>query len=297
MAGPGQPLPGPARRGQGTAWVRLLRLPLFLTVAGDLAAGAALGGEVPALLLAALFPLSAALHLAGMVLNDLVDRREDRRTRPDRPLAAGDLTPRAARLALAGLFALGLGGAWAFPFPRPVPICLTALALAVLLYNLGPRRLAWWGPLLLGLCRGLDVAAAGLLAPAAAGPALAAGSLLFALYGALVTWQAAGEEERGLASLRPLLPLLPLPGVLALVPAGGFPWALLPLALLGADCLAGYRRGRGVRGARGVTGAWIGGFLLLGAALSLGSGRWGEGAVCLACWLVVRGITPGANRS
>jgi 4-hydroxybenzoate polyprenyltransferase len=74
----------------GSAWLRLLRLPNLLTVPGDVLAGfllapAAAGGAGSIRCLLAI-PAGLLLYAAGLVLNDLFDYAEDLRDRPDRPL-------------------------------------------------------------------------------------------------------------------------------------------------------------------------------------------------------------------
>ena len=61
------------------------------------------------------------LYLAGMALNDLADREEDARERPERPIPSGAVSPRAAALIggsllLGGvLVARGAGARWTGP--------------------------------------------------------------------------------------------------------------------------------------------------------------------------------------
>jgi len=71
-----------------------------------------------------------ALGAVGNVLNDLWDRPADRINRPDRPLAAGTLAPRTARLIAAGGAAIGLGAAVAVGRWQ---VLMAAGALAVML--------------------------------------------------------------------------------------------------------------------------------------------------------------------
>jgi len=138
----------------------LLRLPLFVTAVAD-----AVAGYFVALLpnlehldwhrVALLAGTSSGLYLYGMVENDLVDRRRDRLTDADRPLATGDVPVTAAVVllvltaALAGVCALGLrGGA--------LVLAIGAFA-TINLYNLaakhGPSSIAM---MVMGLCRLLN---------------------------------------------------------------------------------------------------------------------------------------------
>ena len=209
------------------AWGRLLRLSLAPSAAADVAAGLVLGafgawpaGAAPWLLIAA----SLCVYHGGMVLNDWADRASDARTRPDRPIPSGAISPRAALAAGLGLELAGVALA-SLASPRSGLWVLAIAALAVL-YDLagrGPLR----GPLLLGACRalnlGLGVYFPGLLAsePRVALPA--GGWIPCALYGVYVlsaSRLARLEDEddpRPLGS-RPRRALLVAAGALAALP-------------------------------------------------------------------------------
>jgi geranylgeranylglycerol-phosphate geranylgeranyltransferase len=103
---------------------------LLLAGAGVLAGGwIAVGAVVtpPALWWATVSGM--ALGAVGNVLNDLWDRPADRVNRPDRPLAAGTLAPRTARLVAAVGAVVGLGAALAV---GPWQVLMAASALAVM---------------------------------------------------------------------------------------------------------------------------------------------------------------------
>jgi 4-hydroxybenzoate polyprenyltransferase len=142
------------------ALLRLLRISLAPTAAADAVAGmtlATLGwpGAGAASLLVVVASL-ALLH-GGLVLNDWADRKKDLRTRPNRPLPSGAISPSVALALGAGLVGMGLlaaGGAHPGLLPHAV-----ALACAILFYDLGPRG-ALLGPLLLGTCRALNLSLA-----------------------------------------------------------------------------------------------------------------------------------------
>jgi 4-hydroxybenzoate polyprenyltransferase len=74
---------------------KLVRLPNVFTALADIAVGAlalAVWGAWPAaggLAFALLFVASACLYSAGMVWNDFFDIEQDRRERPNRPIASG----------------------------------------------------------------------------------------------------------------------------------------------------------------------------------------------------------------
>lgn len=135
---------------------RLLRLSLTATAIADVAAGVVLGagfwpaGPGPWLLILA----SLCVYHGGMALNDWADREHDAATRPERPLPSGQLSARAA-LGLA-LALLALGPVLALFVHRGAGAALGAAALLAVFYDLHGRG-PWLGPLLLGLCRTLNL--------------------------------------------------------------------------------------------------------------------------------------------
>ena len=157
----------PARRGPLAAWAQLLRLPNLFTVPGDPLAGFALaGGLAAAGDLLTVLPCAVAavgLYCAGMILNDVFDRAEDARDRPTRPLPAGEIRPGAA---VGAAIVLMVGGiSLAATVSLSTGIVAGVLAAMVLLYDAGAKRVRLWGPINMGLCRGLSF----LMGTAAAG--------------------------------------------------------------------------------------------------------------------------------
>jgi 4-hydroxybenzoate polyprenyltransferase len=155
-----QTAPAP-RRGVVFAWMQLLRVPNLFTVPGDPLAGFLLAGAVVPELRASIWHgLEAAaaslfLYAAGLVHNDLCDLAEDRIERPGRPLPSGRISLRAARTVAWLLMLLGLCFA--------ALACWASLAVAVVLvgtiwvYNRYAKREPVFGPLMMGLCRGLSL--------------------------------------------------------------------------------------------------------------------------------------------
>lgn len=145
--------------------LRFLRLPLVWTAVGDSLAGAAIaaallrtadgagGGavEVQWMLWLATGTASAALYLAGMGLNDLVDIRRDRAAGSNRPLATGELTVFAAVGAVMFLAGAALMSAAFLPPAAQWMAIITAACIVI--YNLAAKL---WGPttvLFMALCR------------------------------------------------------------------------------------------------------------------------------------------------
>jgi len=187
----------PTRRSSLAAWAQLLRLPNLFTVPGDPLAGFVLAGglSVAADLLTVL-PCAAAsvlLYCAGMILNDVFDRKQDARDRPGRPIPAGQVSVAATVIIAVALAAGGI--ALAALVSLGAAAVAAALALAVLAYDAVAKRIRILGPVTMGLCRGLSLllgaTAAG--APGMSSSAVTLAGALLTGYIALVTYLAAFE--------------------------------------------------------------------------------------------------------
>jgi 4-hydroxybenzoate polyprenyltransferase len=168
------------------SYLELLRLPYVFTAVADVAMGFcfvqaawAFNDETrpPSLLpigvwtLVLLIAASAALYLAGMVLNDLFDVELDREEQPYRPLPSGRISLASARLLGWNLLSLGviLAAAVAVLLGRFPParadgfvlawrpaLVAAALAVLIVLYNAWLKRTPL-GPVAMGGCRALNV--------------------------------------------------------------------------------------------------------------------------------------------
>lgn len=150
------PSPAPMKttlfRGRILPWMKLLRIPAVFTAWSDVIVGALVASPMetltPRLIMLAL--ASSCLYLAGMVLNDFFDRKEDAVHRGFRPIPSGKVSAGAALflgivLLLAGNILCGILG-----LPSLVmSLILTGLILA---YDAGGKHF-WFGPLLMGSCR------------------------------------------------------------------------------------------------------------------------------------------------
>jgi UbiA prenyltransferase family len=135
-------------------YLRLVRAPAVFSALGDPIAGLLLeDGELSAGGASRLSAAAAMLYLAGMALNDLADREEDARDRPERPIPSGAVSPRAAALIggsllLGGVLAAHRAGArWTGP----------ALAAMIVAYDFQLKRSATLGPMAMGACRALSL--------------------------------------------------------------------------------------------------------------------------------------------
>ena len=135
-------------------YLRLVRAPAVFSALGDPIAGLLLDdGDFSSEQASRLSAASAMLYLAGMALNDLADREEDARDRPERPIPSGAVSPRAAALIggsllVGGVLAARRGGArWTGP----------ALAAMIVAYDFQLKRSAMLGPVAMGACRALSL--------------------------------------------------------------------------------------------------------------------------------------------
>ena len=139
-------------------FLKLVRLPNAFTAIADIIAayvimrGVSTSADVWNLLQLAL--ASAALYLSGMAFNDIADREEDARVRPDRPIPSGQVSVGDATVCAIGLMAGGIALAAiqgeSFGFA-------VLLALSILAYDFGSKGITVLGPITLGFCRFFNV--------------------------------------------------------------------------------------------------------------------------------------------
>lgn len=143
------------------AYLELTRLPNVFSAAADVLMGYLITHEgllpwPPAVLL---IGSSCSLYTAGMVLNDVFDREQDARERPQRPIPSGRVSiAGATRLGFTLLIlgiALGWGASLASGDWRSGAVA-TLLALAVVAYDIYLKRTPL-GPFGMGACRLLNV--------------------------------------------------------------------------------------------------------------------------------------------
>ncbi len=180
------------------ALLRLIRPPNVFTAFADALAGLlvlrGLGVAVPEGATAVILA-SGCLYLAGIVLNDVFDREIDARERPTRPIPAGEVSVRFAAALGVSLLASGVAlAAWIGP---STGVVAAVLAACIVGYDAGLKRTRL-GPLVMGSCRGLDVAMAistGLSLDAAWPHVAVAGPIVLALYVAGLTYIARDEVD------------------------------------------------------------------------------------------------------
>lgn len=145
-------MPGRPRWRAYLLLARISNLPTVWTnvVAGAVVSGAAL--EWPRA--AALAGAVSLMYIAGMFLNDAFDHRFDAAARPERPLPAGDVSVSTAFST--GTTLLVAGEIWLGWIAREAEVLAwgAALAAAIVYYDYRHKRDPF-GPLVMGLCRGL----------------------------------------------------------------------------------------------------------------------------------------------
>lgn len=159
--------------------LRLLRAGTLFSPAADVVASAAMLGALgqPEVVRAA--AASVALYAAGMVWNDIADRRLDAVQRPERPIPRGDVS---LGFAVALGVALLAAGLWA----SPCRLHHGLIALLVLAYDFAGKRVEWLGALGMGTLRALNLGT-GLAFVAAPAPESARAALVAAVcYGAYI---------------------------------------------------------------------------------------------------------------
>lgn len=147
-------------------YVRLVRLPNVFTALSNAISGftiiSALQGGAPYSALYKVMAASACLYLAGMAFNDVADEKLDAEERPTRPIPSGAVSYTGAVVCGIVLMLAGIGfAAWAGGFCdfRQNASLMYAVSLsgAILKYDFAGKRNALIGPLVLGLCRFLNV--------------------------------------------------------------------------------------------------------------------------------------------
>lgn len=229
--------------------VRLGRVSNLPTVWTNALAGQALAGGLLSPMPQALLLIAVSLaYVGGMYLNDAFDAEVDARQRPERPIPSGRAGRRAvfacgytmlaaSVVFLAATGAMSGGGPW----PAFAGFVLAAL---IVVYNRHHKENAL-SPLLMGLCRVLVYAAAGLAVAVHLTAALWIGAVLLLCHVIGLTYLAKQETLGRIANLWPLVflgaPMVYGVALIAREPIAAFFWLLL-LASIGASLRFAIRR-------------------------------------------------------
>lgn len=148
------------------AYLQLCRPANLPTAAADILAGMSISGlfaglgafDIPAVDFYPAFMLimaSVFLYAGGVVLNDVFDMEIDKVERPERPIPSGIVPLGKARSFGFGLLLVGIY--FAFLANIDSGIISIFLALAILSYDRFAKHHAFFGPLNMGVCRGLNL--------------------------------------------------------------------------------------------------------------------------------------------
>jgi 4-hydroxybenzoate polyprenyltransferase len=274
------------------AWFSLFRPPNLLTVPGDplagtLLAAASLGVIPPLPPLLALIGAALCLYAAGLLANDFFDRSVDARERPSRPIPSGTVSApgvlvAALLLTLAGLLLAAEGG-------KASLSVASLLAASSWFYNAIGKRIAWLGPLNMGLCRGLSL----LMGAALMGPDVLTGTRillaasLLTVFIALITLAARNEACQNDSHRIPTwlawtIPLVLATGLLGLIHTPGLALGLVAMALFWAGLWSiNLSRASSPAATQRAIGGLIRGLILVQTALCAASGPTGEACALL----------------
>lgn len=140
----------------------LIRPANILTAIADIIAGFAIAGVLGNLELGGHFPnliwllfSTMGLYAGGIVFNDFFDLETDRMERPERILPSGRVTERQA-VVFGALLLLG-GILAALQVSLASGLIAVAIAVLALLYDKIGKHHPFFGPLNMGLCRGLNL--------------------------------------------------------------------------------------------------------------------------------------------
>lgn len=167
-------------------YLRLMRLANIVTAISDVLAGVAIGGSLISItfgrvaqgplslgklmlqqdstetvkIILLLILATSGLYGGGVVLNDVFDAKLDKIERPERPIPSGLISKRSA--AVFGIILL-LIGIIAAAFTNTAnllsqtTLIATAIAIGAVVYDKWSKHNSFFGPLNMGICRGLNL--------------------------------------------------------------------------------------------------------------------------------------------
>ncbi len=148
-------------------YLRLARPANLPTAAADVLAGVAIAGVFIGVFLnkdwntsmlgdvLLLVFSSVFLYAAGVVLNDVFDHKLDKIERPERPIPSGLVSVRSATIF--GGVLMNLGVLFSFLVGPVSGMVAVTLGLSILLYDALGKHHSFFGPLNMGVCRGLNL--------------------------------------------------------------------------------------------------------------------------------------------
>jgi 4-hydroxybenzoate polyprenyltransferase len=196
---------------QFTGMLRLMRPANIVTAVSDVMAGFAIamytthtewnGLSLSSALLLILSTIG--LYGGGVVMNDVFDAELDKVERPERPIPSGLVNKKTAALLGVILLLIGiLAAALAHPdnLLSSSAIIAFAIAIAAVVYDKWGKHLSFFGPLNMGLCRGLNLLLGISIIPAAIAQQWFI-AIVPILYIAAITMISRGEVHGGSKSI------------------------------------------------------------------------------------------------
>ena len=203
----------PRKSSRAITLLRLGRVSNLATVWTNVLAATVLAGaswQSPRIAIIAV--AMSGFYVGGMYLNDYYDRFIDARERPKRPIPAGDMSAQAVAAIGFGLLIVATVMMTLFGL---VPSALSLVLVAVIVwYDVVHKRNAF-GPVVMGLCRGLVYGAAAAAVAGTVSATIIIMALSMVAYVAGLTYAARQESFDKVGSLWPLL-LLATPMIVAL---------------------------------------------------------------------------------
>lgn len=142
-------------------YLHLIRPANNLTAISDVVAGMCIAGlgmahySIPTVGVICLILSTIGLYSGGIVYNDICDAQLDAIERPERPIPSGKISLSSAHRFVGLLFFLGILSAWVHHWQSG----LIALFIAgcAIIYDRWGKHQNWFGPINMGLCRGLNL--------------------------------------------------------------------------------------------------------------------------------------------
>lgn len=136
----------------------------IITAIADILAGVAISGylmgkSVDAINFTPIFLLilsTIGLYGGGVVMNDVFDAELDAIERPERPIPSGLIPKMSATVFAVALLTVGIVAAYLMNNPVSGFIAF-AIAIAAVVYDKWGKHLSFFGPINMGLCRGLNL--------------------------------------------------------------------------------------------------------------------------------------------
>ncbi|AQG77897.1 UbiA-like protein EboC [Spirosoma montaniterrae] len=192
------------------ALLSLTRPANLVTAIADVLAGMAIAGyflvpNPPPAPVGWLCLATVGLYGGGVVFNDVFDAELDAIERPERAIPSGLVSKQAASLLGAGLYVMGVFAS--FLVNSTAGWLAMAIVLLSLIYDRFGKHHNWFGPLNMGLCRGLNLLLGVSILPEQVGPWAWVGLVPVAYIGA-ITMISRGEVHGGRAGTLRLAGLL-----------------------------------------------------------------------------------------